>query len=136
MTMTDTSNNKWNEPHENEIYVSPSLPRPEAGVPTTNQRDTRPPGANHSNEYYLNAAQEDPLQKKQRRRTRRRARMAAGALGGVIVGAIVLTGGCGVVVGGVAGAVGARVFSKRAEKRKDAKIEAALNQQSLTPTVY
>jgi hypothetical protein len=65
---------------------------------------------------------EDPLEKKKRRRRRRRVRMVAGGIGGLIVGAIIFCGPAGVVAGAAAGAVGARVISKRRERRKDERV--------------
>ena len=113
---------------------------PHLGSENQDQAPTSPTSStsSHSSEYYRNASQEDPIQKKKRRRTRRRARMAASAVGGLIVGVVIIGGGWGVVIGGAAGAAGARVLSKRAEKRKDAKINAALQAQAQTSpsTVY
>jgi hypothetical protein len=66
--------------------------------------------------------EEDPLKKKKRRRRRRRVRMVAGGIGGLIVGAIIFCGPAGVVAGAAAGAVGARVISKRRERYKDERV--------------
>jgi hypothetical protein len=65
---------------------------------------------------------EDPVEKKKRRRRRRRVRMIAGGTGGLIVGAIIFCGPAGVVAGAAAGALGARVISKRRERRKDERV--------------
>jgi hypothetical protein len=67
--------------------------------------------------------EEDPLAKKRRRRRRRRVRMiAGGTAGGLIVGPIIFFGPIGLIVGVAAGAVGARVISKRRERRKDERV--------------
>jgi len=65
--------------------------------------------------------EEDPFQKKIRRRMRRKHRMIAGGAAGVVVGAVV--GSSAVVVAGmIGGAVGARVVSKHRELLKDKRI--------------
>lgn len=65
---------------------------------------------------------EDPLAKKMRRRRRRRLRMAAGATVGLVLGAIIFVGPWGAIAGGVAGGAGARVLSKRGERKKDSRV--------------
>jgi hypothetical protein len=76
-------------------------------------------------DHQIGNGEEDPFDKKRRRRCRRRARMAAGGTAGLIVGAIIFCGPIGVLVGAAAGAVGARVISKRREWLKDERVAGA-----------
>jgi TRAP-type mannitol/chloroaromatic compound transport system permease large subunit len=73
-------------------------------------------------EDQIENGEEDPLAKKRRRRFRRRVRMTVCGTAGLIVGAIIFCGPIGVIVGGAAGAVGARVISKRRERLKDERV--------------
>jgi hypothetical protein len=70
------------------------------------------------------AGGESPWMKKMRRRRRRRKRMVAAGVGGAIVGGCTM-GPIGAIALAAGGAYGARVASKRAEARKDAKVAAA-----------
>jgi hypothetical protein len=65
---------------------------------------------------------EDPLAKKKRRCFRRRVRIAVSATAGIIVGAVIFVGPWGAIVGGIAGGAGARVLSKRGERKKDTRV--------------
>jgi hypothetical protein len=89
-------------------------------------------------EEHIGNGVEDPLAKKRRRRRRRRVRMAVGGTAGLIVGAIIFCGPIGLFVGAAAGAVGARVISKRRERRKDERVArenvAAPADTTATPT--
>jgi hypothetical protein len=87
-------------------------------------------------EDQIGNGEEDPLAKKRRRRCRRRVRMTVGGTAGLIVGAVVCFGPLGPFVGATAGAVGARVISKRREQRKDERVasEDIAAADSATPT--
>lgn len=76
---------------------------------------------------------EDLSKKKTRRRRRRRRRMVIGGMGGFVLGSAIAGPLGGIVL--TAGAVGAtRAFSKRAERKKDARILAAEHDILVVPT--
>jgi len=66
--------------------------------------------------------EEDPFHKKLRRRMRRKHRMMAFGAAGIVTGAV-LGGPATIVACGAAGAVGARVVSKRKERLKDDRLD-------------
>lgn len=66
--------------------------------------------------------EEDPFHKKLRRRMRRKHRMMAFGAAGIVTG-VVMGGPATIVACGAAGAVGARVVSKRKERIKDDRLD-------------
>lgn len=121
--------NKSFRPHQTPVYVIPCV--------ENNGEDTKGnccDDYDHDHDIRIHEIQgeEDPYAKKRRRRRRRRWRMACAATAGAIVGGVVFFGPWGWVVGGIAGGTGARILSKRGEKKKDMRVAKA---QLYTPVI-